>query len=142
MAAEAAANRLGAQLYLVGGSVRDLLLDLPSIDLDLTTDGDHAAVARDTAEAVGATVKIYGRFGTTSVLAEDLRVDLARLRGETYARPGALPTVHVAELDADLWRRDITINAMAPGIAGPQAGLLFDPTGGLDDLEDAWSGDT
>jgi tRNA nucleotidyltransferase (CCA-adding enzyme) len=133
-AARTAAREVGAQLYLVGGSVRDLVLGLPSVDLDLSTDGDHAAIARRAADAVGATVKVYGRFGTTSVLDEDLRVDLARLRGETYRRPGALPSVYVADLEADLWRRDITINAMALGLGGAQEGQLFDPTGGLNDL--------
>ena len=61
-------------------------------------------------------------------------MDLATARRETYARPGALPTVTAGTIEEDLGRRDFTINAMALGLSGRHNGQLLDPSGGLDDL--------
>ncbi|HXG41414.1 MAG TPA: hypothetical protein VNL95_01675 [Dehalococcoidia bacterium] len=122
-------------IYLVGGAVRDLLLGLDSIDLDLVAEGDAAALATALAEALGARAVVHRRFGTASVRGHDFRLDLATARAEVYQRPGALPTVRPASIAEDLARRDFTINAMALGLAGPHRHLLLDPHGGQADLE-------
>ncbi|HET9199617.1 MAG TPA: hypothetical protein VFO84_01390 [Dehalococcoidia bacterium] len=134
-AAVAAATELDFDLYLVGGSVRDLILRRPSIDLDLVTKGPSAALAERIAQKTGGDVKVYGRFATTCVTVGRVRVDVARTRSETYARPGALPDVTPGPLTADLVRRDFTTNAMALGLTGSHKGSLVDPAGGLEDLE-------
>ena len=67
---------------------------------------------------------------------EGARLDLAMARKETYARPGALPTVTAGTIEEDLERRDFTINAMALGLVGRHEGRLLDPSGGLTDLTD------
>ncbi|MEX2235997.1 MAG: hypothetical protein WEB00_00475 [Dehalococcoidia bacterium] len=134
-AARAAATELGYELYLVGGTLRDVLLGRPAIDLDLVTEGPAAALAEVVAAKTGGQMKIYGRFATTSVTLDKTRVDIARARTESYAQPGALPDVHPAPLDADLARRDFTINAIAYGLTGTNAGELIDPTGGVPDLD-------
>ena len=121
--------------YLVGGAVRDLLLGGSAVDLDVAVEGDAVAVAEEVARRLGGTVRAHDRFGTATVQAGDVTVDLASTRSETYERPGALPEVAPAGLDEDLGRRDFTINAMAVGLTGSKAGELRDPHGGAADLE-------
>ena len=123
------------RVYLVGGAVRDVLLGARSVDLDVVVEGDATAVARDVAERLEGDVIVHERFGTATVRAGRLAVDMATARRERYTRPGALPEVEPAPLDDDLGRRDFTVNAMALGLEGDQLGRLHDPHGGCDDLE-------
>jgi tRNA nucleotidyltransferase (CCA-adding enzyme) len=118
-------------VYLVGGAVRDLLRGHPRSDIDLVVVGDPAALLRELgAEALAA----HDRFGTVKARLDGHEVDVARARSESYPRPGALPVVEpAATIEADLARRDFTINAMAIPLAGE--GRLLDPHGGRGDLE-------
>jgi len=121
--------------FLVGGAVRDLLLAGQTVDLDVAIEGDARATAREIAERLGGEVVEHERFGTATVKAGDLDVDLATTRRERYAEPGALPEVEPAGLSEDLGRRDFTINAMALGLSGDSLGVLEDPHEGREDLE-------
>jgi len=118
--------------YLVGGAVRDLLRGAPHVDLDVVVEGDALAVARALAERLGGEVVEHDRFGTATVRAPELTVDLATARRETYPAPGALPDVEPATLAEDLARRDFTINAMALALTDD---TLHDPHGGRADLD-------
>jgi tRNA nucleotidyltransferase (CCA-adding enzyme) len=119
-----------APVYLVGGSVRDLLLGRGRSDIDLVVEGDAAALAA----ALGAEVVAHERFATAKVGLDGHEVDIAAARAETYPRPGALPEVEpAADIAADLGRRDFTINAMAIPLRGEPE--LIDPYGGRADLE-------
>ncbi|HEV7885443.1 MAG TPA: hypothetical protein VGO81_17855, partial [Solirubrobacteraceae bacterium] len=104
---DAAAGHDG--VHLVGGAVRDLLLGREPRELDVVVEGDVAALAR----RLGAGATVHERFGTATVQSDGCRFDLAAARAETYARPGALPDVRAAGVDADLRRRDVTVNALA-----------------------------
>jgi tRNA nucleotidyltransferase (CCA-adding enzyme) len=121
--------------FLVGGAVRDLLLDLDSIDIDVAVEGDARAAARELALRLGGTCHPHERFGTATVRTDQRHVDLATTRTERYPSPGALPEVEAAPLDQDLVRRDFTINAMAVALTGDELGHLIDPHGGVTDLE-------
>ena len=132
--AVSAAERCGVGLYLVGGGVRDLLLDAPRADLDLVVEGDALALASNVGAALHARVVAHARFGTAVLRGEGVRLDVAQARAERYERPGALPKVRPARLEDDLARRDFTINAIALRLSGPQAGTLVDPHGGQKDL--------
>jgi tRNA nucleotidyltransferase (CCA-adding enzyme) len=123
-----AAERAGADTHLVGGAVRDALLGQVSANLDLVVVGDPGPLI----EALGGDVRRHDRFGTATVAMPDGPVDVAQARAEAYERPGALPNVSPADLEADLARRDFTVNALAVPVAGP--GRLADPHHGLDDL--------
>ncbi|MCJ7491343.1 MAG: hypothetical protein MUP15_04215 [Dehalococcoidia bacterium] len=129
------AVRRGEQVYLVGGSVRDLLLGRAHVDLDIAVEGDAIALAGELAEVRQGRVIAHQAFGTASVELASARVDLAQARAETYSRPGALPAVRAASIDEDLHRRDFTVNAMALRLTPPSAGQLLDPHGGKGDLE-------
>ena len=130
----AEARRLDASLYLVGGPVRDLLLHRPSADLDLVTEGDVELLARGIAKAVGSKAVVHRRFGTATIEWDGQRLDMATARKESYARPGALPSVSPGTIEEDLWRRDFTVNAMALGLSGWREGKLLDPCDGMTDL--------
>jgi tRNA nucleotidyltransferase (CCA-adding enzyme) len=123
----AAGNR---PVYLVGGTVRDLLLGATSVDLDVVVEGDAAEVAR----ALGGEAVSGDRFRTARAEVDGTKIDLATARRERYERPGALPSVEPATLAEDLARRDFTINAMAHGLGGEGEPGLIDPHGGLEDL--------
>ncbi len=129
------ADRRGTAIYLVGGPVRDLLLDLPPGDLDVAVEGDAIDLAAHLAKATGSRLVRHARFGTATVSGNDAHVDLATARSETYEAAGALPTVHPSTIDDDLHRRDFTINAMALALNGTAAGRLLDPAGGRANLD-------
>ncbi len=117
-------------VYLVGGAVRDLLLGCARGDIDLVVVGDAAALAT----RLGADVVEHERFATAKVKLDGHEIDIASARAETYPQPGALPVVEsAADLEADLSRRDFTINAMAIPLQGDRE--LVDPHGGRADLD-------
>jgi tRNA nucleotidyltransferase (CCA-adding enzyme) len=123
-------------VYLVGGSVRDILLDEPNFDVDVVVEGDAIALARALADGLGGRVRAHKQFGTAVVLyGEDERVDVVTARSESYHAPAVLPTVVPGSIDDDLHRRDFTINAMAVSLKGENLGRLVDPFGGREDLE-------
>jgi tRNA nucleotidyltransferase (CCA-adding enzyme) len=124
-----------APAWLVGGAVRDLMLGAATVDLDVAIEGDAREVAREVAARLGGEVVEHERFGTATVRADDLVVDLASTRREIYAQPGALPDVEPASLDDDLERRDFTINAIAASLDEPGIGQLRDPHDGRADLD-------
>jgi len=146
------ASMLRMPLYLVGGVVRDVLLGRTVKDFDLVLEGGSAVLAEFALKKYGGRIMVHSRFGTaTWVVNEstfkrlnvpafqfpegDMSFDLISARAETYAQPGALPTVKFSTIDDDLRRRDFTINAMAIRLDGGFFGDLFDPLHGQTDLE-------
>ena len=87
-----AAEAQGNRLYLVGGAVRDLILERPNLDYDLVVEGDAPRLARRLAKSGGGKVTIHRQFGTAKFSRGENSVDLVTARSETYERPGALPT--------------------------------------------------
>ncbi|MFH0846919.1 MAG: CCA tRNA nucleotidyltransferase [Chloroflexota bacterium] len=124
----------GESLYLVGGIVRDLMLSMTSYDIDLVLQGDAPALAEELAVKLGAKLTIHPQFGTATLNWHEWTIDLTTSREETYARPGALPTVKPGILRSDLFRRDFTVNAMAVSLSENSWGVLIDPYGGRRDL--------
>ncbi len=138
-----AAEARGLTLYLVGGVVRDLLLNRPNFDLDFVVEGDAIAFAE--ALHVSGKITTFAPFGTAKWTLDandsatvghplaDLpdHIDFATARHEYYEQPTALPTVYKGGIKLDLRRRDFTINAMALILRTDTVLVLF---GGLDDL--------
>jgi len=123
----------GIPVYLVGGPVRDAVLDVPANDLDFVLIGDAPALAAELAEELGGNVTIHPRFRTATVEIEGDRVDVVTARKETYQFPGSLPKVSASGLEDDLARRDFSINAMAVPLAGDNPEVI-DHHGGLNDV--------
>jgi tRNA nucleotidyltransferase (CCA-adding enzyme) len=129
------ASRQGLKLYLVGGVVRDLLLERANTDLDLVVEGDAIVFARELAKIKGAKVIANGRFNTAKIKWERWSVDIASARTEFYRHPGELPTIEaMTDIRHDLQRRDFTINAMAVQLDPEHFGEIIDVSGGRKDL--------
>ncbi|HEU5064381.1 MAG TPA: hypothetical protein VFT86_00640 [Gaiellaceae bacterium] len=123
-------------VYLVGGTVRDILLGERNFDVDVVVEGDAIALARAVAEKLDGRVRAHKKFGTAVVLyGDDERLDLVTARSETYHAPAVLPTVAPGTIQDDLHRRDFTINAMAVSLKGENLGELVDPFEGRADLQ-------
>lgn len=123
-------------IYLVGGAVRDAVIGRGSPDLDLVIEGDAGRAATAVAAKLGGAVTVHDDFGTATVVAEELSFDLAAARAETYAQPGALPSVRPASIADDLARRDFSINAVAVSLRDEGAATaILDPHGGLADID-------
>ena len=120
--------------FVVGGAVRDVLLDTDVVDIDISVESPGIDFAHELAVALGGRATPHGDFGTATVTFAGQAVDVATTRSEFYAEPGALPTVESAAIESDLFRRDFTINAMAVALDPAQRGQLVDPYGGERDL--------
>lgn len=126
----------GESTYAVGGPVRDMLRGSPSRDADIAVEGDPSRLAGRLAALLGgARVTLHRAFGTAVVRTDAVRIDVAATRTERYPRPAALPIVAPAGIDADLGRRDFTVNALAAALTGPRFGEVLDPFGGRADLD-------
>ena len=137
-------------VYLVGGFVRDLLLDQQNADVDIAVEGDGIAFATRLAAELGGRVRAHRKFKTAVVLlppevlgeapawvrscGEPFHVDVATTRTEFYDHPAALPRVEHASIRQDLFRRDFTVNAMAISLSGEDFGTVIDFFGGFRDL--------
>ncbi|GAA0497189.1 CCA tRNA nucleotidyltransferase [Deinococcus depolymerans] len=117
---------------LVGGAVRDALLGVTPLDLDVVIpDADVAALAAGT----GLPFVFHPAFGNATVTLPDGRAaDLVRARREVYPVPGGNPRPQPGSLTADLWRRDFSVNALALHLSPAGKPTLLDVTGGLQDL--------
>ncbi len=130
-----AASEGVAGVYLVGGTVRDILIGEQGLDIDIAVEGDAIAFARSLGKVLRGSVRAHDSFGTAVVSwGDEERLDVVTARSEFYDAPGALPTVEHASIRDDLFRRDFTINAIAASLRGPDFGRLVDPFGGRRDL--------
>lgn len=133
------ANELGEVdgVYVVGGVVRDLILDCEPGDIDLSVVGDAKVFAETLANRMGASNLVESQFLTYKIVIKNLdglsEIDVVNARSETYAGPAALPDITPGSIDDDLKRRDFTINSMAISLNDSDWGTLFDPTNGFAD---------
>ncbi|WP_166347884.1 CCA tRNA nucleotidyltransferase [Phytoactinopolyspora limicola] len=122
----------GHELALVGGSVRDALLDRLGQDLDFTTSARPAETKRLLADWADNMWDVGQAFGTIGAIKSGFQIEITTYRSENYDRTSRKPAVAYGEtIDDDLVRRDFTINAMAVKLPGRE---FIDPHGGLPDL--------
>ena len=131
------ADRMGYHAYLVGGFVRDLLLRLENLDIDIVIEGDGTLFAEEMGKAFKVKVKQHKEFATAKVIYEDgFKIDIATARLEYYKAPAALPTVEHSSLKLDLHRRDFTINTLAISLNRNAFGQLLDFFGAQRDIKE------
>ena len=110
-------------VYLVGGTVRDILLGEPGFDVDLAVEGDGQAFAQALAAELAGSVQPHDAFGTAVVdYGEANTSTWSPLAASATTRRRALPTVEPSTIQDDLFRRDFAINAMASRLTGEAAG--------------------
>ena len=134
----AAAKSMGTEAYVVGGYVRDILLQRPSKDIDIVVIGSGIDLAHKVAEMIGPGIQVnfYKNFGTAMLQYDDLEVEFVGARKESYRLDSRKPIVETGTLEDDQQRRDFTINAMAISLDQNNFGSLIDPFNGIQDLKD------
>ena len=131
------ANRMKKSVYLIGGIVRDIMLQKSNDDIDLVVEGNGILFARGLKEDYDGEIIEHDSFGTaTWTHPSGIVIDITSSRLEYYDRPASLPDVEGSTLNEDLHRRDFTINAMALRLSGASFGELIDPFGGQEDLRE------
>lgn len=130
------AEAMGYTAYLVGGSVRDLLLREENLDIDIVVEGAGILFARSLGEKLKGTLRTHEKFGTATISLGQLKIDVATARTEYYEAPAALPTVETSSIKKDLYRRDFTINTLALRLNRKDFGQLIDFFGGQRDLRE------
>jgi len=130
------ARRAGLNLYLTGGTIRDLVTGFPIRDIDLSIQGNPLKLQKEL-EKVGITVQgVDEDLRTLQLLMPgNVRAELNMTRSETYDKPGKPPATAPATINEDLRRRDFTVNAMALSLNPGSRGLLLDPFNGIADIE-------
>ena len=123
-------------VYVIGGWVRDLLMDRPSKDIDILVLGDGPDLARATAEILRVKkVSIFKNFGTAHFKYKDLDIEFVGARKESYSPESRKPSTSAGTLQDDQNRRDFTINSMAISLRQETLGQLIDPFNGQTDLQ-------
>jgi poly(A) polymerase len=133
----ALAQELNVEAYVIGGYVRDLLLNRPSKDIDIVVIGNGIDLAERTAEKMGnLRVNVFKTFGTAMIRYRDLEIEFVGARKESYSPDSRKPEVESGSLVDDQNRRDFTINALAISLNDADFGTLLDPFDGQKDLTD------
>lgn len=131
------ADELGLECYLIGGYVRDLLLDRGSKDIDVVVVGNGVAFAEALKKRLGrgAQLAVFKTYGTAQLKHYNTEIEIVGARKESYSHNSRNPIVEQGSLEDDQNRRDFTINALAICLNSKCFGELIDPFGGLNDLE-------
>ena len=130
------ARRAGLNLYLTGGTIRDLITGFPIRDIDLSVQGNPLKLQKEL-EKTGISVEGVDEDlrSLHLLLPGNVRAELNLTRSEVYDKPGKPPTITPATINEDLRRRDFTVNAMALSLNEGSRGLLLDPFNGVADIE-------
>jgi putative nucleotidyltransferase with HDIG domain len=131
-----AANQLQLSCYLIGGFVRNKLLNRPCKDVDIVCTGDGIALAHQVANSISPKLKVsfFKNFGTAHFKHHDVDVEFVGARKESYSEHSRKPQVSEGTIEEDQLRRDFTINALAISLNQQDFGKLIDPFNGLTDL--------
>ncbi len=130
------AQRAGLNLYLTGGTIRDLVTGFPIRDIDLSIQGNPLKLQKELEKAGISVQGIDEELRTLHLLMPgNVRAELNMTRAESHDKPGKPPSITPATINEDLRRRDFTVNAMALSLNPGSRGLLLDPFNGIADIE-------
>src|SRR5215471_11601425 len=132
------AAAMGYNVYLTGGTVRDLITGANLRDLDFTVEGNPSKIARELEKGGAKVLSEDEKLRHVEILfAGDCEGSIAAARDDHYVRPGTRPEIRWSTIMEDLRRRDFSLNAIAISLNPASRGLLLDPTNGLSDIERA-----
>ena len=125
------------QVYIVGGYVRDLLMEKnKDTDIDFVTEGSGIILAQKVANFINPEIKIsvFKTYGTAMFRYEGIDLEFVGARKESYSEESRNPEVEQGTLEDDQKRRDFTINALAISLNKDDFGELVDPFNGVEDI--------
>ena len=130
------ADQLNYEAYVIGGFVRDKILELECKDIDIVCLGSGIDFAKAVSKSLKSkpSVSYFKNFGTAMLKLDDYEIEFVGARKESYRRDSRKPIVEDGTLDDDQNRRDFTINALAMQLNGNCFGKLLDPFNGVEDL--------
>ena len=121
--------------YLVGGYVRDILLNRQSTDIDIMVEGDALSYAKILGKKIGVPKIVqFEEFGTARIPYDKFEIEVSSARSESYTKDSRNPKIKFSTFKDDMSRRDFTINAIASSIHPDSFGELHDPFSGIKDL--------
>jgi tRNA nucleotidyltransferase (CCA-adding enzyme) len=130
------AAAMGFNVYLTGGTVRDLITGATLRDLDFTLEGNPSKVARELEKGGAKVLSEDEKLRHVELrFAGDVEGSISAARDDHYVRPGTRPEIRWSTIMEDLRRRDFSLNAIAISLNPASRGLLLDPTNGLSDIE-------
>jgi len=130
------ARRAGLNLYLTGGTIRDLVTGFLIRDIDLSIQGNPLKLQKELEKAGISVQGVDEDLRTLQLLMPgNVRAELNMTRAEVYDKPGKAPVITPATINDDLRRRDFTVNAMALSLNPGSRGQLLDPFNGIADIE-------
>ncbi len=140
------ADSLHINAYIVGGFVRDILLERANFDIDIVVEGNGIGYARELAKKLNGRMRAHQKFNTALVIIPsehsehsehgEIRIDVTTARLEYYKYPAAIPTMETSSIKLDLFRRDFTINTLGVQLGKNVFGELVDFFGGQRDIQD------
>ena len=129
---------MGFNVYLTGGTVRDLVTGASLRDLDFTVEGNPSKIARELEKGGAKILSEDEKLRHVEILfAGECDGSISAARDDHYVRPGTRPEIRWSTIMEDLRRRDFSLNAIAISLNPASRGLLLDPTNGLSDVERA-----
>ena len=129
-------NEIGQDAFVIGGYVRDQLLNRETKDIDIVAIGSGIDFAKKTAKKLKSSpVKVFKSFGTAMIIVDDIEVQFVGARKESYRSNSRNPKIETGTFEEDQKRRDFTINALAISLNSKDYGQLIDPFNGLNDLK-------
>lgn len=131
------ADKTRSEVYVIGGFVRDLILERNSKDIDFVVIGNGIDIAGEVAKRMKGDhkVSVFKNFGTAMINYQDMQIEFVGARKESYQMDSRKPLVTTGTLEDDQNRRDFTINAMALSMNKDTFGDLIDPFNGLGDID-------
>ncbi len=128
-------KRIGVNVYVVGGFVRDAMMGRQNHDIDLMVEGDGIKFSKLLAKELNVPdIVPFDEFGTAIIPYSEIEIEVATARKESYKHNSRKPKIELTTIDEDMSRRDFTVNAMAVSISPDNFGDLIDPYGGIQDI--------
>ena len=129
-------DELAIPSYIVGGYVRDIILNRETTDIDIMVEGDGILFAKKLSQKLNIdNIVVYEKFQTALIPYKEIQIEIATARTETYSENSRKPEIKSTSINEDLSRRDFTINSIAASLNKENYGDIIDPFNGIEDIK-------